>query len=89
MLEINISPQPPGEQLVWQQEDPVQEEHREGAGGGQHVCCKGRTGRCRQSWRISRSEYFLCDKYLFVLKTFSTSSTCMLLSSNSAIFQVL
>ena len=26
-----------GVQLVWQQEDPVQAEHWEGAGGGEHV----------------------------------------------------
>ena len=51
-----------GEQLVWEQEDPVQEEHREGSGGSQHVRCEGCTGRRCQPWRISRSEY------LFVLK---------------------
>ena len=51
-----------GEQLVWEQEDPVQEEHREGSGGSQHVRCEGCTGCRRQPWRISRSEY------LFVLK---------------------
>ena len=46
-----------GEQLVWEQEDPVQEEHREGSGGSQHVRCEGCTGCRRQPWRISRSEY--------------------------------
>ena len=30
-----------GVQLVWQQEDPVQAEHWEGAGGGEHVCGQG------------------------------------------------
>merc|ERR1712080_520324 len=44
-----------GEKLVWQQEDPVQEEHREGPGGSQHVRCEGSTGRSSQPWRIPRS----------------------------------
>ena len=43
-----------GEQLVWEQEDPLQEEHRQGTRGGQHVCCKGGSGGRRQPWRISR-----------------------------------
>ena len=30
-----------GVQLVWQQEDPVQAEHWEGAGGGEHVRGRG------------------------------------------------
>ena len=32
---------PSGEQLVRQQADPLQEEHRQGAGGGQHVRGQG------------------------------------------------
>ena len=31
----------PGVQLVWQQEDPVQAEHWEGSGGGEHVRGQG------------------------------------------------
>ena len=39
-----------GEQLVRQQEDQVQEEHRQGTGGGQHVRRQSR--RCfRRTWR--------------------------------------
>ena len=35
-----------GEQLVWQQADTIQEEHLQGAGGGQHVRSQGsRRGR--------------------------------------------
>ena len=30
-----------GVQLVWQQEDPIQAEHWEGSGGGEHVCGQG------------------------------------------------
>ena len=34
-----------GEQLVRQQEDPLQEEHCKGSGGGQHVRRQGRRRR--------------------------------------------
>ena len=48
-----------GEQLVRKQEDPLQEEYREGPGGSQHVRCKGCTGCRSQPWRIPGWEYFL------------------------------
>ena len=58
----------PDLQLVQQQADPVQEEHREGPRGGQHVRREGRTGRRRQPWRIPRSEYFLCQIFICIQK---------------------
>ena len=36
----------PGVQLVWQQEDPVQAEHWEGTGGGEHVRGQGYLMNC-------------------------------------------
>ena len=44
-----------GEQLVRKQEDPLQEEHRQGPGGGQHVRRQGR-GRSNLSRELSRSD---------------------------------
>ena len=43
-----------GEQLVRQQEDPLQEEHCEGSGGGQHVRRQGR-GRRHQPRELPRA----------------------------------
>jgi hypothetical protein len=37
-----------GEQLVRQQENPIQEEHRQGSGRGQHVRRQGCRRRCRR-----------------------------------------
>jgi len=39
---------PAGVQLVWQQEDPLQEEHREVPGGGQHLRHEDGPGRHAQ-----------------------------------------
>ena len=44
-----------GEQLVRKQENPLQEEHREGPGGGQHVRRQGR-GRCNLARKLSRPD---------------------------------
>ena len=44
-----------GQQLVRKQEDPIQEEHREGPGGGQHVRRQGR-GRCNLARKLSRPD---------------------------------
>ena len=42
-----------GEQLVWEQTDPLQEKHRQGPGGSQHVRRQGRGGRS-DAWRLAR-----------------------------------
>jgi len=51
MWNLSIS----GEQLVRKQEDPLQEEHREGPRGGQHVRRQG-CRRSHLSWQLSRSD---------------------------------
>jgi hypothetical protein len=43
-----------GEQLVWQQADPLQEEHSESAGRGEHVRGQGGRGGCHP-WRLART----------------------------------
>ena len=42
-------------QLVWKQTDPVQKEHHQGAGRGQHVCGKGSSSGCRKWLPRSRA----------------------------------
>ena len=69
-----LMPPPQGEQLVREQADPLQEEHREGSGGGEHVRCKSRPGCCRQSWRISR---FFCFSFLVAKRTWFFLWLCL------------